>query len=199
MRWRCWPGAARTWRACCRPALARSATRSCRAAVRCPPASASRCCRRCPEADVRLTEEPLDLDALIDASADARSGALVVFGGTVRNHHKGRAVTQLNYSAYAPLGERLIREVERETVARFGVHHCTVVHRTGALGIGEVAIYAVVRAAHRKEAFAAAQYAVDRVKHSVPVWKEESYADGSSAFVTGCCIAHEHQHQEKAA
>lgn len=137
---------------------------------------------------MRLTEAPLDLDTLIADSCDARSGALVVFGGTVRNHHEGRAVTRLAYSAYAPLGEKLIREIERETVAKFGVHHCTVVHRTGELGIGEAAIYAIVRGAHRKEAFAAAQYAVDRVKHEVPVWKEEFYTDGSSAFVQGCCI-----------
>jgi len=139
---------------------------------------------------MRLTEEPLDLDALITGSGDARSGALVVFGGTVRNHHEGRGVTHLNYSAYAPLGEKLIAAIERETLARFKVHHCRVVHRTGALGIGEAAIYAVVRAAHRREAFAAAQYAVDRVKHEVPVWKEEFYSDGGSAFVEGCCIAH---------
>jgi len=126
---------------------------------------------------------------MIADSDDARSGALVVFGGTVRNHHEGRAVTHLNYSAYTPLGEKQIRQIERDTIAKFGVHHCKVVHRTGALGIGAAAIYAVVRAAHRKEAFAAAQYAVDRVKHEVPVWKEEFYADGSSAFVQGCCIA----------
>jgi molybdopterin synthase catalytic subunit len=138
---------------------------------------------------MRLTEAPLELDALIADSLDPRSGALVVFGGTVRNHHEGRGVTRLNYSGYAPLADRLIREIERETVTKFSVHHCRVVHRTGELGIGEVAIYAVVRAAHRREAFAAAQYAVDAVKHRVPVWKEEFYADGSSAFVQGCCIA----------
>jgi molybdopterin synthase catalytic subunit len=147
---------------------------------------------------VRLTEAPLDLDGLIAGSADARSGALVVFGGTVRNHHEGRAVTHLNYSAYAPLVETVIRAVEQETVARFKVHHCRVVHRTGELAVGKVAIYAIVRAAHRREAFAAAQYAVDRVKHEAPIWKEEFYADGSSAFVEGCCIAHD-GHTEKAA
>ena len=139
----------------------------------------------------RLTGEPLELDALVEASADPRSGALVVFGGAVRNHHEGRGVTHLAYSAYAPLGEKLIHAIERDTLAKFKVHHCRVVHRTGSLDVGEVAIYAVVRAAHRREAFAAAQYAVDRVKHEVPVWKEEFYADGSSAFVQGCCIAHD--------
>lgn len=138
---------------------------------------------------MRLTQADLDLDALIAGSCDARSGALVVFGGTVRNHHDGKAVARLRYSAYVPLGEALIRAIEAETVAQFRVHHCRVVHRTGDLAIGEVAIYAIVRAAHRREAFAAAQYAVDAVKHRVPVWKEEFYADGSSAFVQGCCIA----------
>ena len=145
-----------------------------------------------------LTDNELTLDALIEATADPRSGALVVFGGSVRNHHEGKPVTHLAYSAYAPLGDKLIREIEQETLARFKVHHCRVVHRTGELGIGEMAIYAVVRAAHRKEAFAAAQYAVDAVKHRVPIWKEEFYADGSSAFVQGCCIAHEYP-GEKAA
>ena len=138
---------------------------------------------------MRLTEEILDLDALLTASDDPRAGALVVFGGTVRNHHHGRAVAHLRYSAYVPLGEALIRAIEADTRAKFGVHSCRVVHRTGALQVGETAIYAVVRAAHRREAFAAAQYAVDRVKHEVPIWKEEFYADGSSAFVQGCCIA----------
>jgi molybdopterin synthase catalytic subunit len=147
---------------------------------------------------MRLTEAPLDLDALLAASADARSGALVVFGGTVRDHHDGRSVTQLNYSAYAPLADKLIREIERETLAKFKVHHCRVVHRTGALAIGDAAIYAVVRAAHRREAFAAAQYAVDAVKHRVPVWKEEFYADGGSAFVQGCCIAHDTNEEQAA-
>lgn len=140
---------------------------------------------------MRLSADPLDLDALIAETGDGRSGALVVFGGTVRNHHEGRAVTQLSYSAYAPLAEKLIATIERDTLTHFKVHHCRVVHRTGALGIGAAAIYAVVRAAHRREAFAAAQYAVDRTKHEVPIWKEEFYADGTSTFVQGCCIAHD--------
>ena len=143
---------------------------------------------------MRLTPEALELDALIADSVDPRAGALVVFGGTVRNHHVGKPVTRLHYSAYAPLGEKLIEAIEAETVARFRVHHCRVVHRTGGLAVGEAAIYAVVRAAHRREAFAAAQYAVDAVKHRVPIWKEEFYADGSSAFVQGCCIANDREH-----
>ncbi len=65
---------------------------------------------------------------------------------------------------------------------------CGVVHRIGELGIGETAIIAMAYAAHRREAFAACEEAVERVKHEVPVWKEEFYMDGSSQYVEGCCI-----------
>ena len=138
---------------------------------------------------MKLSERALSLDELLAATEDPACGALVVFAGTVRNHHEGKAVTGLDYTAYAPIAEPLIAQVERDAIQRFGVAHCRVVHRVGKLGIGEVAIYAVVRAAHRKEAFACAQWAVDEVKHRAPIWKEEFYPDGSSAFVTGCCIA----------
>ena len=47
-------------------------------------------------------------------------------------------------------------------------------------------------APHRREAFAACEEAVERVKHEVPVWKEEFYMDGSSQYVEGCCIRKDH-------
>jgi molybdopterin synthase catalytic subunit len=68
------------------------------------------------------------------------------------------------------------------------VSYVRVVHRIGALDIGDTAIIAMAYAAHRREAFQACEEAVERVKHEVPVWKEEFYADGSSQYVEGCCI-----------
>ncbi len=136
----------------------------------------------------RIQSAPLSLDALI---ADGRDdcGALTIFAGTVRNHHDQRPVEYLVYTAHAPLADKMIREIEREVAARHRATVCRVVHRIGRLGIGESAILAVVRAPHRAEAFAALRAVVDAVKHRVPIWKEEFYSDGSSAFVTGCCIA----------
>jgi molybdopterin synthase catalytic subunit len=121
----------------------------------------------------------------------------------VRNHHEGRPVTHLVYTAHAALADKMIRGIEQEVAGQHGVPVCRVVHRIGALDIGESAIVAVVRAPHRAEAFAALRAVVDAVKHRVPIWKEEFYADGSSAFVTGCCIAedaedagdHQHHHE----
>ncbi|SFF24127.1 molybdopterin synthase catalytic subunit [Fontimonas thermophila] len=136
----------------------------------------------------RIQERPLVLDELLVPARDD-CGALAIFAGTVRNHHDGKPVTHLIYTAHVRLADKMIRAIEQEIGMRHGVPLCRVVHRIGRLAIGEVAIYAVVRAPHRAEAFAALRAAVDAVKHRVPIWKEEFYADGTSAFVTGCCIA----------
>ncbi len=151
----------------------------------------------------RIQSAPLSLDALLMESRDD-CGALAFFAGTVRNQHQGKSVLRLAYTAHEALADKMIRAIEAETAARFGVPLCRAVHRVGELGIGEAAIIATVRAPHRAEAFGALRALVDAVKHRVPIWKEEFYADGSRAFVEGCCIAtdaekaHDHTVREHA-
>lgn len=137
----------------------------------------------------RIQSEPLALEPLLLATERPDCGALAIFAGAVRNHHEGAQVSHLIYTAHAALCDKIIKAVEQETQEQFKVPECRIVHRTGRLGIGEIAIYAVVRAPHRAEAFAALRHAVDATKHRAPIWKEEFYPDGSSSFVTGCCIA----------
>ena len=136
----------------------------------------------------RIQSAPLSLDALLAEGRDD-CGALAIFAGTVRDHHQGRPVQRLAYTAHAALGEKMIRAIEAEIREAHGVPLCRAVHRVGELAIGETAIIAIVRAPHRAEAFAALRALVDAVKHRVPIWKEEFYADGTRAFVEGCCIA----------
>lgn len=158
---------------------------------------------------VYITERPLLLGDLLAEGQYPQCGGLAVFGGTVRNHHLDRPVLRLRYTAYEPVAARLMREIEDKAREKFGAPHCRVVHRIGMLEIGDTAIYCVTRAPHRAEAFAACRWIVDEVKHTVPVWKEEFYADGTSAFVQGCCIRadapeqqqhhpHHHSHHEHA-
>jgi len=143
---------------------------------------------------VYLSEAPLSLDALLAEREHPDCGGLAIFGGAVRDHHQGRAVSRLRYTAYAPLAERRMRDIEAIARDKFGAPYCRVVHRVGLLEIGDVAIYCVTRAPHRAEAFAACRWIVDEVKHTVPIWKEEFYADGTSAFVQGCCIRNDLEH-----
>lgn len=136
----------------------------------------------------RIQATTLSLDTLLASSERADCGALAIFAGTVRDHHEGRVVRSLTYSAYARVAEKLIRDIEQEIAQRFDVPICRAVHRVGALAIGETAILAIARGAHRAETFAAMQALVEAVKHRVPIWKEEFYADGTSAFVNGCTL-----------
>jgi molybdopterin synthase catalytic subunit len=135
-----------------------------------------------------LSHDAVTVEPLLELDAHPECGGLALFVGTVRDHHEGCSVRHLTYTAHEPLAAKIIREVEASTREKYGVPYVRVVHRLGDLSIGDIAIVCVVRAPHRAEAFDACRYAVDAVKHGAPIWKEEFYTDGSSAFVEGCCI-----------
>lgn len=146
----------------------------------------------------RIQDMPLSLALFDDIHSFPECGGIGIFVGTVRNHHEGKAVQALKYTSYTPVAEKMIRQIEQEIQLKYGVSYVRVVHRIGALDIGETAIIAMTYAAHRREAFAACEEAVERVKHEVPVWKEEFYMDGSSQFVEGCCIRKDqHNHSSQ--
>ena len=129
-----------------------------------------------------LTEhaiEPADLMREVDA---AERGGLACFFGLVRNHHDGRAVTRLEYSAYWPMAEAECGRIVEETEARWPVA-VALRHRVGRLEIGETAVGIAVAGAHRDESFAACRYVIEEVKRRVPIWKREHYADGTEDWV----------------
>lgn len=129
-----------------------------------------------------LTDEPIDGAALALRVVSARRGGVVTFVGYVRDHHAGRPVQRLEYSAYAPMVESECAAIVEEAQARWPVS-VELRHRTGALGIGDVAVAVAVAADHRGEAFDACRWIIDEVKRRVPIWKREYYADGSEAWV----------------
>jgi molybdopterin synthase catalytic subunit len=117
------------------------------------------------------------------------TGALVSFTGMVRDHNAGKAVVEIEYSAYPELAEREGKRIVGESIERFGLLAAGCVHRLGVLRPGDVAVRVWAAAAHRREAFRACEFVIDAVKASVPIWKRESYADGDKAWVT---CQHEH-------
>lgn len=117
-------------------------------------------------------------------------GGEVTFSGIIRNHNEGRHVTHLEYEAYEILACKEIERIAAEAVTKFGVRVAHITHRTGALEIGDVAVYICVLAPHRGEAFAGCRHIIDELKIRAPIWKHEFYTDGSSAW-TRC---HHHAH-----
>ena len=127
----------------------------------------------------RVVEHPLSADAIADAVADAGAGGIALFSGVVRNQTGGRPVKFLEYEAHAPMAEAKMREIGDAIRARWsGVRRIAILHRIGRLEIGESSVLIGVSAAHRGEAFAACQYAIDTLKRTVPVWKKEHFEDG---------------------
>jgi len=130
-----------------------------------------------------LTDQPIDITALAAGLHDPAAGAEVTFDGRVRDHNDGHRVSALEYQAYAALALAAGRRILEEESTRHGILRAVAVHRTGPLAIGESAVWVGVASAHRAAAFAATQAIMERLKYELPVWKKESYADGSSEWV----------------
>jgi molybdopterin synthase catalytic subunit len=129
-----------------------------------------------------LTNTPIDLAALEASVRRPDRGAVVSFVGRVRDHHGGRGVTSLEYSAYGTMAEKECEVLVTLAEKRWPVS-VALVHRIGALSIGDAAVAIVVAASHRGEAFEACRWLIEEVKSKVPIWKRERYVDGSEAWV----------------
>ena len=127
----------------------------------------------------RLTTGPIDPRQAEAAVGGPDRGAVASFLGVVRDHHAGRRVRRIEYHAYAPMAEAMLRQVAAEAAERFGTPHVAIVHRTGDLEVGEASLHVVVAAVHRREALAACAFIVDEVKARAPIWKKEFGEDGT--------------------
>ena len=130
-----------------------------------------------------LVHGPIDVAALLAAVADAAAGGNVLFVGTTRGVTDGVVTVRLEYDAHAGMAAALLERLRREAVARFGLVACAVQHRLGPVAVGEMSVAIATSAAHRREAFAAAEWLIDRIKREVPIWKCEEAADGGRAWV----------------
>lgn len=125
-----------------------------------------------------LVHAPIDVLAL--QRVEPRDGALCLFVGLVRDHHQGRAVARLEYEAYEDMALPLLARIEEEAARRWPGTTVRVVHRLGALAVGEASVAVAAASPHRKEAFAACRWAIDTLKATVPIWKKEYGPDGAS-------------------
>lgn len=136
-----------------------------------------------------LRDTPLTVQEVLAAVSRPGVGGTAIFVGTVRDNDAdpagARGVISLDYSAH-PDAARVLAAVVAEVAAGPGGGPdvvLAVLHRTGSLAVGEVAIVAAAGAAHRGEAFSVCRRLVDEVKGRVPIWKREHLADGSATWV----------------
>lgn len=132
-----------------------------------------------------VTDVAIDTVALRRQLDHAQAGAVVVFEGVVRDHHQGRAVRHLDYEGYAALAVKEGTRILADAGARWPLLAAIGCHRTGHLEVGAAAVWIGVASAHRGEAFAACAWIMDEVKRRIPVWKRETFADGSVVWNDG--------------
>jgi molybdopterin synthase catalytic subunit len=134
---------------------------------------------------ILLGADPLDLAAAWEAAADDRAGAVDLFIGTTRRFTAGRETLRLEYEAFGSMALSEMRRIVMDARSRWEILRCVVHHRIGTVAVGEPSVIIAVSAGHRAEAFEACRFLIDTLKREVPIWKRESFADGTSEWVGG--------------
>jgi molybdopterin synthase catalytic subunit len=120
-----------------------------------------------------LGEEPLALEPLLEFVSAREHGAVAAFLGVVRERSGETPVRSLAYTAYADMALAELGRIGEELQAEFGPLRIAARHRLGELAVGEASIAVAVGSPHRREAFAALARFMDRLKETVPIWKED--------------------------
>ena len=131
---------------------------------------------------VWVTDDEIEADQVVGLVGSDRDGAVVVFHGITRDHNEGRSVLHLEYEAYSPMAENVMQQIIGEMKEKWDIGEVAVCHRTGRVDIGETSMVLAVSAAHRRPAFEAALYFIDRLKEVVPIWKKE-YFEGGEVWI----------------
>jgi len=128
---------------------------------------------------VEFVRSEIDILMVVKEVGSPASGATDVFIGTTRDVQNGKRVTLLEYEAYESMAAKEIKSILNEARATWRLEGAAIIHRLGKVPVGEASVVIAVSAAHRKEAFEACRYLIDRLKSEVPIWKKEYFADGS--------------------
>lgn len=131
----------------------------------------------------QLVRGPLDGPRLLSAVGSPAAGANVLFLGTTRGITAGVETVELEYEAHEPMAVAALESLRAEAVRRFSLTGCRIEHRLGVVAVGEASVAIAASAPHRREAFAASEWLMERIKADVPIWKCEVTSDGSRVWV----------------
>ncbi|MSQ23518.1 MAG: molybdopterin converting factor [Chloroflexi bacterium] len=135
-----------------------------------------------------ITDQELTADSVVKLVETPECGAVTVFLGTARRMSRGREVEYLEYEAYPEMAIRKLRQIAAEIVERWGTERLAIRHRVGRVDLGVVSVAIAVATEHRAEGFAACQYAIDRLKEIVPIWKKEVWVGGGEWIGWDCVV-----------
>ena len=132
------------------------------------------------DAKVRIQKEDFVVTDEIEAmkKVSQNIGGIVTFLGTGRELSKGQNISQLNFEHYPKMAEKKLEELRVKAIKDFKIIDMSIIHRIGEIDIGENIVLIVACGEHRKEAFAACEWAITELKRTTPIWKRETTTSG---------------------
>lgn len=132
-----------------------------------------------------ITADPLDISEAVAMASSPAAGGIAMFVGTVRatpavHGNADKTVVRLDYEAHDQLAREGLAALAHQASERWELERVVALHRVGSCDVGEPAVVVVCSGAHRAEALDACRWLIDELKATVPIWKKEVYADGSS-------------------
>ena len=128
---------------------------------------------------ITTQEEPINLGSLLETGASGADGSDVIFIGRVRDNSRGKQVRFIDYEIYNEMALKELNKIADEALAEWEASRIIIVHRFGRVAIAESSIVIIVSTPHRDDGYRASRYIIDEIKKRVPIWKKESYTDGS--------------------
>jgi molybdopterin synthase catalytic subunit len=132
------------------------------------------------ESFFEITEEPIQVEKVMNKVKRRNAGANAIFVGTVREWTSGKKTVYLKYEAYVPMAVKMFEEIGKEIQTKWPQAKVAITHRIGRLNITDAAVAIAVSTPHRKAAYEANEYAIERIKQIVPIWKKEHWEDGET-------------------
>lgn len=126
-----------------------------------------------------ISDQPIEPDRVMRKVIRPEAGAVTLFVGTVREWTKGKRTLYLEYEAYPSMAVKQLEKIGNEIAAKWPETRTAITHRVGRLDISDAAVVIAVSSPHRKAAYEANEYAIERIKEIVPIWKKEFWEDGS--------------------
>lgn len=128
----------------------------------------------------KISHTPIVVDDVMQKVTSRNAGAITLFVGTVREMTKGKKTLSLEYEAYPAMAIKMFEQIEREMLKKWPEIKLAITHRVGKLDISDIAVVIAVSSPHRKMAYEANAFAIDRIKQIVPIWKKEYWEDGTA-------------------
>jgi molybdopterin synthase catalytic subunit len=128
---------------------------------------------------IEITSKPISPEQVINKVKTDSSGCVVTYVGLIREYSQGKPVLSVEYQDPEANAENKLQQIASDARQKWPINNIAISHRTGRLRVGDINLVVAVAAAHRKEGFAACQYAINQFKKKLPTCKKETYQDGS--------------------